>query len=252
MLRFADIVFGPIHSRRLGSSLGVNLLPGSGKLCNFDCVYCECGWNRDGRTSDAMPGVEDVRKDLQLALTSAVDSGTPIDSITFSGNGEPTLNPSFPEIVDAVLSLRDRYCPSAAVSVLSNATTVGDARIFEALRKVDNPIMKIDAPTAELAAKINRPSSIVYNPQRIADSLMAFGGNLVLQTMLLRSDDFDSSSEEFISQWTDMVVSLRPRLTMVYSLDRETPQKNLVKLTYSEMEDIVRPLVANGLAVKIY
>lgn len=251
MLRFADIVFGPIHSRRLGSSLGVNLLPGSGKLCNFDCIYCECGWNRDGRTTAAMPGVEDVKAALESALTSASDSGTVIDSITFSGNGEPTLNPSFPEIIDAVLELRDRCYPSAAVSVLSNATTVGDARILEALRRVDNPIMKIDAPTAELAAKINRPSSI-YDPRKIADSLMAFGGDFVLQTMLLRSPDFDSASEEFISSWTDMAVSLKPRLTMVYSLDRETPQKNLEKLTYSEMEDIVRPLVANGLAVKIY
>ena len=251
MLRFADIVFGPIYSRRLGSSLGVNLLPASGKLCNFDCIYCECGWNRDGRTTDAMPDVDDVKAALEQALTSARDSGTAIDSSTFSGNGEPTLNPHFPEIVDAVLSLRDKHYPSAAVSVLSNATTVGNPLILDALRRVDNPIMKIDAPTAALAAKINRPSSI-YNPQKIVDSLKAFGGDFVLQTMLLCAPDFDSASEEFISSWTDMVVSLKPRLTMVYSIDRETPQKNLEKLTYREMEDIVRPVVEKGLAVKIY
>lgn len=251
MLRFSDIVFGPIHSRRLGASLGINLLPGDGKICNFDCIYCECGWNHDGRTVSSMPDAEDVKTALEDKLRSASAASVRIDSITFSGNGEPTLNPHFPEIIDITLSLRDRWYPTAAVSVLSNATTVGIPEVFAALKKVDNPIMKIDAPSAALASVINRPFA-GYDPLAVAETLKAFDGDFILQTMLLRSDDFDSSSEDFVSSWTDMVLSLHPRRTMVYSLDRETPCKNLVKLSHHEMEGVVTPLLEKELVVEIY
>ena len=157
MLR-EETVFGPIHSRRLGSSLGINLLPQNGKICNFDCIYCECGWNRDGLEDRKLPSAADVREALEEKLGKLSAEGVGIDSITFSGDGEPTLNPEFPQIIDDTIALRDRYYPEAAVSVLSNATRVHIPAIFEALRKVDNPIMKIDAPTAELAARINRPA----------------------------------------------------------------------------------------------
>ena len=148
MLRFDHIVFGPIHSRRLGSSLGINLLPHDGKLCNFDCIYCECGWNRDGRVlHPVLPSAADVGAALESRLSQCTEEGTPIDSITFSGNGEPTLNPDFPAIVETVLGLRDRFCPEAKVSVLSNATMLWKEDVMQALKKVDNPILKIDAPT---------------------------------------------------------------------------------------------------------
>ena len=137
MLRFHNIVFGPIHSRRLGSSLGINLLPEHGKLCNFDCIYCECGWNRDGRGDTVMPSADEVSHALEAKLKECAEQGTPIDSITFSGHGEPTLNPHFPEIIAQTVSLRDRYCPRAKVSVLTNATTVNRTEIFEALKKAD-------------------------------------------------------------------------------------------------------------------
>ena len=148
-----ETVFGPIYSRRLGSSLGINLLPQKGKLCNFDCIYCECGWNRDGRGDTVLPTAEDLQKALTSKLEACKAAGTPIDSITFSGDGEPTLNPEFAQIIDVTLSLRDAYYPAAKVSVLSNATRVGREDVFHALRKVDNPILKIDAPTDALAAK---------------------------------------------------------------------------------------------------
>ena len=148
MLHFDDIVFGPIHSRRLGSSLGINLLPHDGKLCNFDCIYCECGWNRDGRVRNpVLPAAEDVMAALEARLSQCRDDGTHIDSITFSGNGEPTLNPDFPRIIDCVIELRDKFYPEAKVSVLSNATMLGREEVLEALKKTDNPILKIDAPT---------------------------------------------------------------------------------------------------------
>ena len=190
MLR-EETVFGPIRSRRLGSSLGINLLPIKGKLCNFDCIYCECGWNADGRNDTILPTAAQVRSALEDKLMQLLLDGTPIDSITFSGDGEPTLNPEFPRIIDDTLKLRDAFCPGAKVSVLSNATRVHIPEIFDALRKVDNPIMKIDAPTDELAARINRPAG-GYSVARTVEALKQFDGDFILQTMFLRAGDFST------------------------------------------------------------
>ena len=249
MLRFDDMVFGPIHSRRLGSSLGINLLPRDGKLCNFDCVYCECGWNRDGRSTDArLPQPSELRAALEAKLLECREAGTGIDSITFSGNGEPTLNPDFPEMVDIVLELRDRYCPGAVVSVLSNATSAGDPAIADALRKVDNPILKLDAPDNRSVELVNRPA-FPYDIDKIVDALKAFGGNFILQTMFLRWDGYDTA--EGLEKWMDIVRSLHPRSIMVYSLDRETPQSGLRRYSAEEMAAMVRPLVEEGFKVQI-
>lgn len=245
-----EIVFGPIHSRRLGSSLGINLLPERGKLCNFDCIYCECGWNRDGRSDRRLPSAADLRSALEAKLSGCRADGVGIDSITFSGDGEPTLNPDFPEMIDLTLELRDRYYPNALVSVLSNATMVHKDSVFEALRKVDNPILKIDAPTTELAGIINRPAP-GYRVEDVVEALKRFDGNFVLQTMFLRCDDFDSSSPEVLQGWMDIVRTLRPREVMVYTIDRETPRKDLVKFTPEEMRALVRPLVEEGFAIQV-
>ena len=245
-----SIVFGPIRSRRLGSSLGINVLPERGKLCNFDCIYCECGWNRDGRDDTRIPCAADLREALEAKLAECRASGIDIDSITFSGDGEPTINPDFPEMVDITLSLRDRYYPQARVSVLSNATMVHKDAVFEALRKVDNPILKIDAPTTGLARKINNPAP-GYRVEDVVEALKRFEGGFVLQTMFLRSDDFDSSSPEVLEGWMDIVRLLHPREVMVYTIDRETPQQGLRKFTPEEMRSLVRPLVEEGFQVQI-
>lgn len=245
-----ETVFGPIHSRRLGSSLGINLLPRKGKICNFDCIYCECGWNRDGRGDTVIPGAAEVREALEEKLRQAVSDGTRIDSITFSGDGEPTLNPEFPQIIDDTLRLRDKYIPEAMVSVLSNATRVHIPEIFSALSKVDNPIMKIDAPTNGLASLINRPAP-GYDVGRTVDALRKFNGNFVLQTMFLRSGDFDSSSPEVVEGWMKIVRELRPREIMVYTIDRPTPQEGLEKFTEKRMREIVKPLLDEGFNISI-
>ena len=244
------IVFGPIHSRRLGSSLGINVLPERGKLCNFDCIYCECGWNRDGRGDSRIPSAKDLRIALEKKLVSCKEAGIGIDSITFSGDGEPTVNPDFPLMVDITLELRDRYYPNALVSVLSNATMVHRDAVFEALRKVDNPILKIDAPTTELARIINRPAP-GYCVEDVVEALKRFGGDFVLQTMFLRCEGFDSSSPEVLQGWMNIVRTLRPREVMVYTIDRETPQKDLVKFTPEEMRNLVAPLMEEGFRVQI-
>ncbi|MCQ2184298.1 MAG: radical SAM protein [Bacteroidales bacterium] len=243
-------VFGPIHSRRLGTSLGINLLPEDGKVCNFDCIYCECGWNRDGRGGAALPSRAKVRGDLEDALAALLLEGTSLDSITFSGDGEPTLNPEFPGIIEDTLSLRDAYCPDAKVSVLSNATRVSAPDVFEALRKVDNPIMKLDAPTNALAALINQPSP-GYDVAAVVEGLKKFKGDFVLQTMFLKSRDFDSSSPEVLLPWMDIVRSLAPREIMVYTIDRPTPEEGLEKFTAAAMRALVSPLLEEGFNIQI-
>lgn len=245
-----ETVFGPIHSRRLGNSLGINLLPEKGKICNFDCIYCECGWNRDGRNDTVLPTAAKVRRDLEAMLMRLQREGTPVDSITFSGDGEPTLNPEFAQIIDDTLRLRDEYYPRAKVSVLSNATRVHLPEVFEALCKVDNPIMKIDAPTNELIARINKPAP-GYDIAVVVESLKKFKGNFVLQTCFLKSDDFDSSSPEAVNGWLDIVRTLKPREVMAYTIDRPTPQQGLQKFTPEEIQQIVQPLIDEGLKVQI-
>ncbi|MBR4229242.1 MAG: radical SAM protein [Bacteroidales bacterium] len=249
MLR-EETVFGPIFSRRLGSSLGINLLPEKGKICNFDCIYCECGWNRDGRDDTVLPTAAKVRSDLERMLVKLQQDGTPVDSITFSGDGEPTLNPEFPQIIDDTLRLRDLYYPQAKVSVLSNATRVHLPEVFAALRKVDNPIMKIDAPTNELVAKINNPAP-GYDVQRVIEALKQFGGDFVLQTCMLRSPDFDSSKPEVVGPMMDIVRLLKPREWMVYTIDRPTPMQGLVKFSPDEMKALVKPVIDEGFRVQI-
>ena len=267
MLR-EETVFGPIRSRRLGNSLGINLLPTKGKICNFDCIYCECGWNADGRDDTVLPTAAQVRSALEDKLCALMIDGTPVDSITFSGDGEPTLNPEFPRIIDDTLRLRDAFYPSAKVSVLSNATRVHLPEVFEALRKVDNPIMKIDAPTDELAALINHPAP-GYSVARVVEALKRFEGDFVLQTMFLRAPggdssapsadprhaqlarkSFDSGAPEVLDGWMEIVRTLRPRLVQVYSIDRPTPMQGLQKYSVEEMRELVAPLLDEGFNIQ--
>lgn len=245
-----ETVFGPIFSRRLGSSLGINLLPRDGKICNFDCIYCECGWNRDGLGDRRMPTSQEVRSALEAKLRQTVADNVHVDSITFSGDGEPTLNPEFPQIIEDTLQLRDMLLPSAEVSVLSNATRIHVPEIFAALAKVDNPIMKIDAPTDEAVARINHPAP-GYSLRRTVEALRKFNGNFVLQTMFLKSPDFDSSEPGQLAAWMDIVRELKPRRIMVYTIARPTPLEGLVKFTEEQMRDLVKPLTAEGFNIEI-
>lgn len=245
-----ETVFGPIFSRRLGSSLGINLLPVNGKICTFDCIYCECGWNKDGRGDTRLPKAAEVREALEAKLKQLAKEGTPVDSITFSGDGESTINPDFPQIIDDTLALRDQYYPKAKVSVLSNATQVHRPEIFKALRKVENPIMKIDAPTNELVEKINKPAP-GYDVDRVVEALKQFNGDFVLQTMFLKSKDFDSSSPEVLQGWMDIVRLLRPREVMAYTIDRPTPEEGLQKFTVEEMRALLKPLIDEGFNLQI-
>ena len=234
----------------MGDSLGINLLPEKGKICSFDCIYCECGWNKDGRNDTRLPSAEKVRNDLETKLKQCQANQINIDSITFSGDGEPTLNPEFPQIIDDTIRLRNQYYPNSKITVLSNATRVHLPEVFNALRKVDNPIMKIDAPTNDLVEKINHPAP-GYDINKVVEALKQFNGDFILQTMFLKSKDFDSSSPEVLNGWMDIVRLLKPREVMVYTIDRPTPEEGLQKFTVEEMRRLVQPLIDEGFLIQI-
>ncbi len=234
----------------MGDSLGINLLPEKGKICSFDCIYCECGWNKDGRNDTRLPSAEKVRNDLETKLKQCQANQINIDSITFSGDGEPTLNPEFPQIIDDTIRLRNQYYPNSKITVLSNATRVHLPEVFNALRKVDNPTMKIDAPTNDLVEKINHPAP-GYDINKVVEALKQFNGDFIMQTMFLKSKDFDSSSPEVLNGWMDIVRLLKPREVMVYTIDRPTPEEGLQKFTVEEMRRLVQPLIDEGFLIQI-
>lgn len=249
MLR-EEVVFGPIKSRRLGWSLGINLLPTKGKICNFDCIYCECGWNADGRDDTKLPSAAEVRSALEAKLADILLEGTRVDSITFSGDGEPTLNPDFARIIDDTIALRDIYCPQAKVSVLTNATKLLSDSVFEALRKVDAPILKLDAPTDERARKINGALSS-FRVDDVVKGMKRFEGDFILQTMFLKSDDFDSLEPQMLAKWMDIVREIRPRLIMAYTIARPTPQSGLFAYSATQIREALKPLEDEGFKIQI-
>lgn len=249
MLR-EEVVFGPIKSRRLGWSLGINLLPTKGKICNFDCIYCECGWNADGRDDTKLPSAAEVRSALEAKLADILLEGTRVDSITFSGDGEPTLNPDFARIIDDTIALRDVYCPQAKVSVLTNATKLLSDTVFGALRKVDAPILKLDAPTDERARKINGALPL-FRVDDVVKGMKRFEGDFILQTMFLKSDDFDSLEPQMLEKWMDIVREIRPRLIMAYTIARPTPQSGLSAYSAAQIREALKPLEDEGFKIQI-
>lgn len=251
---FNEIVFGPIKSRRLGVSLGVNLLPLHGKWCNFDCVYCECGFNKDGKEDKKLPTVEQVRDALIAKLRDHDHTIGKIDTITFSGNGEPTMHPNFPEIIDIALELRDKYAKEAKVSVLTNGSGIGKPIVAQALLKIDNAIIKIDSAFYKTVNLIDRPL-YDYSLEKLIEHLELFKGKFVLQTMFLRGEVhgqvIDNTTLEEIEAWYRVVERTEPREIMVYTIDRETPMVGLQKVSIEQMQEIAAPLVAKGYKVSV-
>ncbi|MDR0729378.1 MAG: radical SAM protein [Prevotellaceae bacterium] len=244
---FSDIIFGPLHSRRLGVSLGINLLPAHGKWCNFDCIYCECGWNADHRHDHQLPAREQVRDALQQTLQTMQQQAQMPNAITFSGNGEPTLHPQFPEIVDDVIALRNACAPQAQVCVLSNATLIGREAIFRALQKVDKPILKIDSALDATVQQLNQPQG-VYTVAGVVEQMQRFDGQFSLQTLFLRGIyhgvALDNSTPDEVQRWLRIVAQTRPREIMLYTLDRHTPAHRLQKLSPEELRAIAAQVQA--------
>ena len=251
---YDNIIFGPIRSRRLGLSLGVNLLPIESKLCSFDCIYCECGWNADHPGKRRFNAREDVRDMLDATLQKMVADGTPPDVITFAGNGEPTMHPDFENIIADTIALRDKHCPEAKVSVLSNATQIHREDVRSALLRVDNNILKLDSAFDETVQLVNKPQG-AYTVARTVELLKAFDGNLILQTMFLRGEYLgkrvDNTTEEEVAAWLRLVDEIRPKQVMVYSLDRDTPCQTLEKVEKEELRAIAARVEALGIPCSV-
>ncbi len=243
-------IFGPVHSRRLGVSLGINLLPADGKVCSFDCIYCECGFNADHRAHQPLPTREEVRQALESKLQDMQANGPKPDVLTFAGNGEPTAHPQFPEIIEDTLALRDKYFPQAKVSVLSNSTFIYRPAVFAALSKVDNNILKLDTVNEDYINLLDRPTGR-YSVNDIIEGMKAFKGNCIIQTMFLKGGyqgkDMDNTSDEYVLPWLKVVKEIAPRQVMIYTIDRETPDHDLRKATPAELDRIVGLIKAAGI-----
>lgn len=244
-------IFGPIHSRRLGVSLGINLMPADGKVCTFDCIYCECGFNADHRPTLPRPTREEVAAALEAKLKEMAENGPKPDVLTFAGNGEPTAHLHFAEIIDDTIRLRDKYCPQAKVSVLSNSTMLHHKQVHEALMRVDNNILKLDTVSIEYIKKVDRPQQPNYNVEDIIESLSAFKGHVIIQTMFMKGQadgvDMSNVKEEYIEPWLKAVERIKPMEVMVYTIDRETPAKGLLKATHEELDGIRDRVTAMGI-----
>ena len=247
-------IFGPVHSRRLGISLGINLMPADGKVCTFDCIYCECGLNAEHRPTLPRPTRKEVAQALETKLIEMNNNGELPDVLTFAGNGEPTAHPQFADIIDDTILLRNQYCPKAKVSVLSNATLVGKKDVREALMRVDNPIMKLDTIDSAYIKMVDCPTSH-YDVNLIIDGLKQMQGKAIIQTMFMtgsfRKDgvsvSVDNTGDTFVTPWLKAVKEIAPREVMIYTIDRETPTEGLKKASREQLDAIRDRVIAAGI-----
>ncbi|MDE6113640.1 MAG: radical SAM protein [Muribaculum sp.] len=252
---FHSTIFGPVHSRRLGTSLGVNLSPVDGKVCSFDCVYCEAGYNSQGTGKSGLPSREDVARQLESKLKEMSAAGEPLDVITFSGNGEPTMHPDFEGVIDDTLALRDRYYPGAKVSVLCNSTRLDREGVVNGLRKVDNCILKLDSALTPTMRLIDQPVSKSFTCEYVIPQLEAFGDKCIIQTMMLRGNHdgkhIDNTTPAEVDALIEAYKRIKPREVMLYSIDRATPESDLQKVEREELESIACRMRDAGITVQV-
>ena len=243
-------IFGPVHSRRLGISLGINLLPADGKVCSFDCIYCECGFNEDHRPTLPLPTREEVAVKLEEKLQQMTTDGQLPDVLTFAGNGEPTCHPHFAEIIDDTIRLRNQYCPKAKVSVLSNSTMIHRQAVHDALMRVDNNILKLDTIDPIYINKVDHPNG-TYDVEKIIERMKAFNGHIIIQTMFMRGEcrgeSVDNTGDEYVTPWLEAVKEIKPQQVMIYTIDRETPTPGLLKATHEQLDAIRDRVIAAGI-----
>lgn len=252
---FDQIIFGPVKSRRLGVSLGVNLLPTDSKVCSFDCIYCECGWTPKKREKKAiLPSRAEVRLKLKEKLTEMVAANELPDVITFAGNGEPTLHPEFEGIIDDTIELRDQLAPKARIAVLSNATMLHKPGVVRALLKVDDNIQKLDSAFEETVRLIDCPASS-FKLHEVIENLKAFNGKVIVQTLFLKGkfkdQVVDNTTERELEAWLKLLTEIRPSQVMIYTIDRDTPAAGLEKVKIGNLHEIAEKVRALGFEVQV-
>ena len=247
-------IFGPIHSRRLGVSLGINLMPKDGKVCTFDCVYCECGFNKDHHPHLPRPTREEVCKALEAQLQRMKAEGPQPDVLTFAGNGEPTAHPDFAAIIDDTIRLRNQYFPKAKVSVLSNSTMAIRPEVHAALMRVDNNILKLDTIDPDYIQRVDRPTG-AYDVERIIEALASFDGHVIVQSLFMKGmsegKSVDNTGDQYVLPWLEAVKRIHPQQVMVYTIDRETPDPDLRKASHEELDRIARLVSEAGMKVEV-
>ena len=236
---FDNYVFGPVKSRRLGNSLGINLLPIQSKTCNFNCVYCECGLTLDN--TGKLPSAGEIEKLLRNRLEKALSNNEKIDSITYAGNGEPTMHPEFERIIDLSINLRNELYPKAIISVLSNAMLIRKSKVKDALDKVDRNILKIDSVFPETINLINCPIED-YNLNTVIQEMKGFKKKPWIQTLFLKGTvngiSFDNSSDKEVNAWLNVIQKIQPEAVMIYSLARNTPYESLKSIGKKRLLEI--------------
>lgn len=252
---FDQIIFGPVKSRRLGVSLGVNLMPTDSKVCSFDCIYCECGWTPKKREQKAqLPTRELVKQKMEEKLTEMVKNNELPDVITFAGNGEPTLHPNFEGIIDDTIELRNKLTPKARIAVLSNATMLHKPAVVRALLKVEDNIQKLDSAFEETVRKIDCPTSR-FRLSDVVENLKAFDGKVIIQTLFLRGNHkgevIDNTTESELSAWLELVKEIKPSQVMIYTIDRDTPATGLEKVKLGELQQIAERIKEMGFNVQV-
>lgn len=252
---FDKIIFGPVKSRRLGVSLGINLLPTNLKVCSFDCIYCECGWNQKKQTdSESLPSESEVKEKLAVKLAEMNATGELPDVITFAGNGEPTLHPQFARIIDDTIELRDKFAPKARIAVLSNSSMIHKKAVFDALLKVDDNILKLDSAFEKTVQLLDCPKGD-FSLQKVIDQLIAFRGRVIIQTMFVRGtfkgEIVDNTTETEVTAWLGLIRKIKPSQVMIYTIDRDTPLETLEKVPVAELKAIGRKLTEAGFSVQV-
>lgn len=251
---FDDIIFGPVRSRRLGASLGVNLLPVSRKFCNFDCIYCECGWNPESGGRQPLPSRELLRERLEARILEIREQSIPLDRITFAGNGEPTIHPDFAGIVADTVDIRDRLVPGVGIAVLSNASRLDDPSVFEALGSIDMNILKLDSVNEETVRLLNQPPP-GYSVARVIEGMKRFNGRFILQTLFIRGNyggkAVDNSADGEVDAWLDMVREVRPQMVMVYTIARGTPVQSVERIEAGILESIASRVRSLGIEAQV-
>ena len=248
-------VFGPVKSRRLGKSLGVNLLPVNGKLCSFDCIYCECVLNDEHRPKLKMPSREEVREALEKRLAAMREADDLPEAITYSGNGEPTSHPDFLAIVKDTRALRDRYCPQAKVCLLTNATHLNRDDVFEAVKLIDRPCLKLDTVDADYIRFVDRPNC-PYDVKTVIERMKAFEGKCIVQTMFMQGEfagrSVDNTTDDYVEPWLAALREIRPEGVDIYTLARDTPVAGLKKVGPETLAAIAGRVSALGISAHWY
>lgn len=252
---FDQVVFGPVRSRRLGQSLGINLLPVNTKFCNFNCIYCECGATQPESMKDvSLPSYDEVKNFLEQKLKDLKKKEIPVDTLTFAGNGEPTLHPDFEHIIDITVQFRNTYFPNAQIAVLSNSTLIEQPHIFRALHHVDQNILKLDAGTEATVGLINRPVGR-FHLQTVIQKLKQFEGHLIIQSLFIKGTYqglyVDNTHPDEIQQWLEHLATIQPQLVMIYTFERDTPVGGLEKISWETLYEIAQKVEDIGIPTQV-